>query len=105
MVGDMFIEARQRPGGTDLTPAALLLMSRYVHCANVPRHASTHGFLQKMVTWHMREPQKWLPGRGRGPSYSIVCSCYKKATYGNYGTYYQYARGESARNGHKEPDA
>jgi hypothetical protein len=24
-----------------------------VRCAYHPWHASTHGFLQKMVTWHM----------------------------------------------------
>ena len=29
---------------------------------------------------------------GAAPPHSIVCTCYREATYGNYGTHYQAAR-------------
>jgi hypothetical protein len=43
---------------TGPTPAAPLLMNDYVRCAGCSWHASTHGFLQKMATWHMRDSRK-----------------------------------------------
>jgi hypothetical protein len=42
-----------------------------------------------VATWHM---QNWPLSRGRGPPYSIVCTCYSKAAYGRYGTHYQVTR-------------
>jgi hypothetical protein len=42
--------------GTDRPPpTAPLLISYYVGCAYYSWHASTHGFLQKMATWHIRQ--------------------------------------------------
>jgi len=43
---------------TGPTSAAPLLIDPYVRCAYYPWHASTHGFLQKMATWHMRDSRK-----------------------------------------------
>ena len=42
---------------TDRTPAAPLLIDHYLRCAYYPWHASTHGFLQEMATWHIRNSQ------------------------------------------------
>jgi hypothetical protein len=49
----MFIEARRRPFGADLTPAALLLMNSYVHMCIVHMSFGIHTSTKRLA-WHIR---------------------------------------------------
>jgi hypothetical protein len=54
-------------------------------------------FSKKWPPGICRSSKDWPPSRGRGPPYSIVCSCYRKATYEKRGNHYQDAKRKGIR--------
>jgi hypothetical protein len=64
-------------------------MGHYMRYADAVRHTSTFLEIRNphriCHTAYKRASNKWSYGRGRGPPYPIVCTCYREASYRNHG--------------------